>query len=284
MISLSANVIHTNRQGDFYMAQPNSIDTLIDYVFRRLGAPVVDINVDYQQAKERVDDALDLFAERHFDGVERHYYKHTITSDDITNGYVNTNELTAGSGYTAAPDGSNILTVMKVLPFGGNTNNMFNVKYQMSLNDFFGVNRSTSYSSALGMASYDSTKRFMSLVEDMFDPEKMIRFNKVSNKLFVDMDWSEDVDAGDILVIEAYSKLNATDHPEIFNDRLLKEYCTAIIKRQWGANLSKFEGVQLPGGVTIRGAELFSEANEEVLRIEEKLQLEYELPIDFMIG
>jgi len=266
------------------MSNPNSVDTLIDYAFRRLGSPVVDINVDRQQAVERVDDALDMFAERHFDGVERHYYKHSVTSDDITNGYINTSGLTAGAGYTAAPGGSNILAVTKVVPFGGNVNSMFNIKYQMSLNDYFGINRNLHYSSALGMASYDSTKRFISLVQQMFDPEKMIRFNKVSNKLFIDMDWSADVDAGDILVIEAYSKINANANPEIFNDKLLKEYVTALLKRQWGSNLSKFEGVQLPGGVTIRGAELFTEANEEVIRIEEKIQLEYELPIDFMIG
>ena len=154
----------------------------------------------------------------------------------------------------------------------------------MSLNDFFGINRNLSYTSALGMASYDSTKRFISLIEDMFDPEKMIRFNKVSNKLFVDMDWSEDITSGEYLIIEAYTKLDPAQNPEIFDDKLLKEYTTALIKRQWGANLSKFEGVQLPGGVTIRGSEIQSEANEEIQRIEEKIQLEYELPINFMIG
>ena len=266
------------------MSKPNTVDTLIDYCFRRLGAPVVDINVDYQQAKERLDDALDFFTERHFDGVEKHYFKHSVTSTDITNGYINTSELTQGAGYSGGVGGNNIVAVTKVLQFGGSANNMFNIKYQMSLNDYFGINRNLSYSSALGLASYDSTKRFISLIEDMFDPEKMIRFNKVSNKLFIDMDWSEDVSDGDYLVVEAYTKVDPTQNPEIFNDIYLKEYVTALIKRQWASNLSKFDGVQLPGGVTIRGGEMFTEANEDIRRLEEKIQLEYELPINFMVG
>jgi len=268
------------------MATPNSVDSLIDYSFRRLGHPVVDINVDMQQAEERVDDALDFFAERHFDGVERHYYQHKVTSDDITNGYISLSGLTAGdaAGYTGAPPGNKILSVIRVMPFGGFTKNMFNVKYQMSLNDYFGVNRSTNYGESMGLASFDSTKRFISLVEQMFNPEKNFRFSKVTNKLYIDMDWSSDVGAGDFIVFEAYSLLSANTFSEIFNDRLLKEYVTSLIKRQWGSNLSKFEGVQLPGGVTIRGADLYREAQEEVQRIEERVLLEYELPPDFMVG
>ena len=154
----------------------------------------------------------------------------------------------------------------------------------MSLNDFFGINRTTGANSSLGMASYDATKRFISLVEDMFDTDKNFRFSKVTNRLYVDMNWSEDISVGEHLLVEAYATLNPTQFTEIYNDRLLKEYVTALIKRQWGSNLSKFDGVQLPGGVTIRGAELFTEANEEVQRIEEKVLLEYELPIDFTVG
>jgi hypothetical protein len=267
------------------MATPYSVDTLIEYAKRRLGDPVVDINVDYQQSVERVEDALQLFSERHFDGVERHYYTHKVTSTDVTNGYINTSGLTAAAGYTGAPNGSNILTVTKVLPFGTNQANMFNVRYQMSLHDYFGINRATHYGEALGLAAYDSTKRFISLIEQLFEPEKMIRFSKVTNRLYIDMDWSEDtVTDKTYFVIEAYSKLDPTTWTEIYNDRLLKEYVTALIKRQWGANLSKFEGVQMPGGVSLRGAEIFSEATEEVQRIEEKVLLEYELPIDFTVG
>ena len=154
----------------------------------------------------------------------------------------------------------------------------------MALTDYFGVNRSTSWGASLGLAGYDSTKRFISMVERFFEPEKQFRFSKVTNKLYIDMDWSEEIKNGTYLVIEAYSKLDPTTYTEIYNDRLLKEYVTALIKRQWGANMSKFEGVQLPGGVSMRGAEIFSEANEEIQRIEEKVLLEYELPIDFIVG
>ena len=267
------------------MANPYSVDTLIDYAFRRLGEPVVDINVDRQQAEERVEDAMDFFSERHFDGVEKTYYKHKVTGDDRTNGYIDTNGITLGAGMTGQPAGSNILSVTKVLRFGDNQASMFNVRYQMALTDYFGVNRNVSWGESLGMAGYDSTKRFISMVEQFFEPEKQFRFSKVTNRLYIDMDWSEDTKTDTTyLVIEAYSKLDPTTYTEIYNDRLLKEYVTALIKRQWGANLSKFEGVQLPGGVSLRGAEILSEATEEIQRIEERVLLEYELPIDFTVG
>jgi len=267
------------------MAKPYSVDTLIDYAFRRLGEPVIDINVDRQQAEERVEDALDFFAERHFDGVQKTFHKHKVTGDDITNGYIDTSGITSGAGMEGQPVGKDILSVTKVLRFGGSQAGMCSARYQMSLNDYFGVNRNMGGGQSQGLASYDATKRFISLVEQYFEPEKQFRFSKVQNRLYIDMDWSTDTDAGKTnLVIEAYSKLDPTTYTEIYDDRLLKEYVTALIKRQWGANLSKFEGVQLPGGVSMRGAEIFSEANEEVQRIEEKVLLEYELPINFIVG
>ena len=266
------------------MAKPYSVDTLIDYAFRRLGEPVIDINVDRQQAEERVEDALDFFSERHFDGVQKTYYKYKVTSNDRTNGYIDTSGITAGAGMTGQPQGKDILSITKVLRFGDNQASMFNVRYQMALTDYFGVNRNVSWGESLGMAGYDSTKRFISMVEQFFEPEKQFRFSKVQNRLYIDMDWSEETTTGTYLVIEAYSKLDPTTYTEIYDDRLLKEYVTALIKRQWGANLSKFEGVQLPGGVSMRGAEIFTEANEEVQRIEERVLLEYELPIDFTVG
>ena len=267
------------------MPVPHSVDTLIDYAYRRLGSPVIDINVDRQQAEERVEDAIDFFAERHFDGVERVFYKHKVTPDDRANGYIDTNGLTAGAGMDSLSDGTNILSVTKILRFGDSQASMFNVRYQMALTDYFGVNRNVSWGESLGMAGYDSTKRFISMVEQFFEPEKQYRFSKVTNRLYIDMDWSEDTKANKTyLVIEAYAKLDPTTYTEIYNDRLLKEYVTALIKRQWGSNMSKFEGVQLPGGVSMRGVDIFSEANEEIQKIEEKVLLEYELPIDFIVG
>ena len=263
-----------------------SRDDIIDYALRKLGHPVTEINVDRQQCEDRLDDALELFRERHFDGVEKAFFSHKITSDDISNGYVDTDALGAINGPAGdAPTGKDILSVVSVFQFGDFANiNMFDVRYQMALVDYFGVNRGLGSNTSMGLSAYDSTKRHISLIEDFFQPEKRIRFNKVSNRLHVDMDWDEEVTTSQYLIIEAYVALNPTIFTEIFDDRLLKEYITALIKQQWGQNLSKFDGVQLPGGVSLRGSEIMSEAREEIQRIEEKFQLEYEEPIDFMTG
>ena len=217
------------------MAALNSRDGLLDYAYRRLGEPVIDINVDRQQAEERLDDALQFF-----------------TKD--------------------------VVSVVKVFRFGQNSTGMFDVRYQMALNDYFGINRNLFMGTGQGIASFDSTKRYISLIEQLFEPEKQIKFNKVTNRLHIDMDWSEDATVGKYIVIEAYVALSPTIFTEIYNDILLKKYFTALIKRQWGANLSKFDNVALPGGATMRGGE------EEIIRLEEEVRLTYELPIDFTIG
>lgn len=266
---------------------PNSRDTLIEYAFRNLGSPVVEINVDYQQAEDRLDEALEFFVERHFDGVERAIFQHQVTSDDITNEYIDTDALGYAVGGSTAdgPNGKDIVSVVKVLQFGDFANvNMFDVRYQMALNDYFGINRGLGGNSSMGLASYDSTKRYINLIEDMFEPEKRVTFSKVSNRLKLAMWWSKDISAGDYIIIDAYARLNETTFTEIFNDRYLKMYFTALLKKQWGQNMSKFDGVQLPGGVSMRGGEIYAQASEELRIIEEKMLLEYELPTDFMTG
>jgi len=268
------------------MAHPTSRDEIIDYALRKLGSPVVEINVDRQQCEDRLDEALEMFTERHFDGVEKAFFKHKITQTDKDNMYIDTSTFGPVNGVTGdAPTGKDIISVLKIFQFGTFANiDMFDVRYQMALMDYFGINRGLGYNSSMGLAQYDSTKRYINLIEDFFQPEKVVRFNKVTNRLYVDMDWSEEMAANDYMVFEAYSLLSATTFTEIYNDRLLKEYVTSLLKRQWGSNLSKFEGVQLPGGVTIRGADLYREGQEEVQRIEERVLLEYELPPDFMVG
>ena len=259
-----------------------SKDELIDYALRKLGAPVIEINVDRQQCEDRLEDALELFAERHFDGVEKAFFKHELTQTDKDNMYINTNSIAAN--YTDGPSGSDIMTVTRVFQFGDFTNiSMFDVRYQMALNDYFGINRGLGMNSSMGLSSYDSTKRYINLIQDFFQPEKMIRFNKVSNKVHLDFN-KDDLNVGKYIIIEAYAKLNSTNFTEIFDDIWLKKYITALIKKQWGSNLSKFDGVQLPGGVSLRGGEISAEANEEILRLEEELQLTYELPINFDVG
>ena len=267
------------------MATPNSKETLIDYCFKRLGSPVIEINVDYTQAEDRLDDALQFFSERHFDGVERAYFAYQVTDDDKTNGYIDTESLGPVNGPTGdAPTGKDILSVIKVFQFGQFSNfNMFDIRYQLALSDYFGINRGLNGAVSQGLASYDSTKRYINMIEDMFQPEKAVRFSKVTNRLHLDMKWSE-VQTGEYLIIESYVKLDAEIFGEIYNDRLLKKYTTALIKRQWGSNLAKYDGVQMPGGVVLRGGQIMSEAQSEIDRIEQEVYTTYELPVDFATG
>lgn len=268
------------------MANISSKEDLINYAFRRLGAPVIEINVDYEQAEDRLEDALLYFQERHFDGVERAYFRYQVTEEDIRNEYINTDSFGPVNGVTGeAPTGRDIVSVVKVFQFGDFANiNMFDVRYQMALSDYFGINRGLGGQSSLGLASYDSTKRYINLLQDMFNPEKALRFNKVSNKIHIDMSWRQELTVGEYLVFEAYVKLNPEIYTEIYNDRYLKEYFTALLKRQWGQNLSKFDGVALPGGVMLRGGQIVQEANAEIIQIEQNILQSYELPVDFITG
>ena len=249
------------------MAKPTSRQTLKDYALRRLGAPVIDINVDDSQVEDALDDALQFFAEYHFDGVEKVYLKHQVTSSDITNGYLDMDSID-----------SNVISVIKMFNLSVNSVNMFDVSYQLALNDFFGTFTPGT------LTNYTITKQHLEMLEDILDPEKNVRFSRVTNKLYGDFSWDDDLDAGDYLVIEAYSVLDPETYTEIYNDRLLKKYITALIKRAWGNNLSKFEGVQLPGGVQFNGQRILEEAMAEIEKIEEEVQDKYELPPDFMVG
>jgi hypothetical protein len=267
------------------MAIPNSRDELIDYSLRKLGYPVVEINVDRQQCEDRLDEALEMYSERHFDGSEKAYFKHQITETDKDNMYISTDDFGPVNGATGdGPTGKDILSVVRLFQFGNFANiSMFDVRYQMALTDYFGINRGLSNNSSMGLARYDSTKRYINMIQDFFQPEKRIRFNKVSNKIHMDMR-DADLEAGKYLVIEAYVKIPSVAFSQIFDDVWLKKYATALIKRQWGQNMSKFEGVQLPGGISLRGGEIYNEANEEIQRLEEELKTTYELPIDFNVG
>ena len=263
----------------------NSRESLIEYAFKKLGAPVIEINVDWTQAEDRLDDALEYFQERHFDGVEKVFFAHQVTQEEIDQKYIDTTTIGPVNGPTGdGPSGSDILSVVKVFQFGQFSNiNMFDIRYQLALSDYFGINRGLNAAISQGLASYDSTKRYINMIEDFFQPEKAVRYTKVTNKLHLDMNWSE-IKVGQYIVIESYAALNPETYTKIFNDRLLKEYITALIKRQWGSNLSKFDGVPMPGGVVLRGGQIFTEAEREIDIIEQKLLSQYELPVDFMTG
>ena len=250
------------------MAQPTTRQQLKDYALRRLGDPVIEINVDDAQVEDRVDDALQFFAEYHFDGVEKRYFKHAITQTDIDNEYIDMDQVD-----------SSVISVTRVYNESENTVNLFDVRYQIALNDFYGIRTGMG-----NISHYDITKRHLSLIQQILDPEKAVRFSRVTNQLRIDTDWSEQFTVGNYLVIEAYTKLDPNTYTEIYNDRLLKEYITSLIKRQWGMNMSKFQNITLPGGLSYNGAELFSQGQEEITKIEEEIQLKYELPPDFMVG
>ena len=271
------------------MASPNTKAALKEHCLRTLGKPVIDINVDDDQVDDRIDDALQYFAQYHYDGVERMYLKHKITQSEIDRAQTNTtatatdtadNSITAtwleGNGFIPIPE--SVLSVVKVFDFTDkNTVNMFDVRYQLRLNDLYDF-------SSESVIHYEMTMRHLDFLDHILVGEKPIRFNQHQNRLYIDMDWSQDVNVDDFIIIECYRKLDPTTYTDIFNDIYLKRYATALIKRQWGSNLSKFEGVQMLGGVTLNGAKLFEEAQADIEKLEEQIQLAYELPPNYMIG
>ena len=257
------------------MALPTSREELKQYCLRKLGAPVIEINVDDSQLEDRIDDTLQLFAEYHFDGVEKRYYKHAVTQeeldrakDDLNGGYISTDGIDPS-----------IISITRLFQFSESTVNLFDVRYQIALNDFYGIR------TGLGsIHQYDITKRHLSLLQQMLDPEKMIRFTRVTNKLYIDMNWDEDVNVGDFLVFECYSKIDPDTFTEIYKDKFILKYATESIRYQWGSNLSKYDGLQLPGGVQFNGRQIMDEARERLDKLEEEMSLRYELPPDFMVG
>ena len=271
------------------MASPNTKAALKEHCLRTLGKPVIDINVDDDQVDDRIDDALQYFAQYHYDGVERMYLKHKITQAEIDRAATNTsvtatdtvdNSITAawleGNGFIPIPE--SVLSVVKVFDFTDkHTVNMFDVRYQLRLNDLYDF-------SSESVIHYEMTMRHLDFLDHILVGEKPLRFNQHQNRLYIDMDWSQDVNVDDFIIIECYRKLDPATYTDIFNDIYLKRYTTALIKRQWGANLSKFEGVQMLGGVTLNGAKLFEEAQADIEKLEEQIQLAYELPPNYMIG
>ena len=271
------------------MAIPSTKATLKTYCLRALGYGVIDINVSDDQVDDRLDEALQYFAQYHYDGIERMYLKHQITQTEIdrakTDASVTATDkvdssITAdwleGKGYIPIPD--TVVSVIQVFPFDdSSTNNMFDIRYQMRLNDLYDF-------SSTSIIQYQMTMQHIDYLSHILTGEVPIRFNQHQNRLYLDMDWSNDVSADEYIIIECYRKLDPTTWTDIYDDIYLKRYATTLIKRQWGANLSKFNGVQMLGGVTMNGADIFSQAQEELQRLEEQIQLSFETPIDYMVG
>ena len=268
------------------MATPSTRETLKQYCLRNLGKPVIDINVDDDQVEDRIDEALQYFAQYHVDGVERMYLKYLVTADDITrmttdaSESVTENSITTiykrADNFLVVP--STVVSVVNVFPLSDRANlNMFDVRYQLRLNDLYDF-------SSTSIVHYEMTMRHLDFLDHILVGEKPMRFNKNDNRLYIDMDWKNDLQVGEYLVIECYRKLDPTTFTDVNDDLFLKRYVTALFKKQWGANLSKFNGVAMLGGVTLNGQQIFSEALSDIEKLETELRTTYELNPAMMIG
>ena len=271
------------------MAEPSSRETLKQYALRNLGKPVIDINVDDDQLEDRLDEALQYFAQYHYDGVERCYLKYQFTEADktrmksvegdstlsATKGGVTTS-YTLQNNYIVVPD--TVLAVTRIFPISDrHSMNMFDIRYQLRLNDLYDF-------SSTSIVHYDMVMRHLDFLDHILVGEKPIRFNMHNNRLYVDMDWKHDIDVDEFIIIECYRRLDPTINTDVYNDMFLKRYVAALFKKQWGTNLSKFNGVAMMGGVTLNGAELYNQALQDIERLEEDIKKQFETPVDYMIG
>ena len=280
------------------MAKPATRQELIDYCKRRLGAPVLEINVDDDQIEDLVDDTFQYFNERHFDGVERMYLKHKVTQEEIDRGkaqgttgvgIVTTTALGVNSGigsitttwyessnYIQVPD--SVIGVEKVFKFDTSSisGGMFSIKYQLFLNDLYNFN-------SVDLLQYAMTKTYLEDIDHLLTPEKQIRFNKRQDRLYLDIDWGAQ-QPDDFIILDCYRALDPTSFTQGYNDSFVKKYLTALIKRQWGQNLIKFKGTKLPGGIELNGREIYEDALNDLNDIKERMSTEYELPPYDFIG
>ena len=271
------------------MAIPTTKSTFKEYCLRNLGKGVIDINVSDDQADDRIDEALQYFAQYHYDGIEKVYLKHQITQEDVDRSKTNetstatdskdssiTASFSEGKGFIPMP--SAVVSVIQIFPFDNvATNNMFDIRYQLRLNDLYDF-------SSTSVIQYQMTMEHLDFLSHILVGEKPIRFNQHQNRLYIDMDYENDIDVGEFIIIECYRKIDPATYTDIFDDIYLKRYATALIKRQWGANLSKFSGVAMLGGVTMNGETIYTQAQEELEKLEEQIQLSFETPIDYMVG
>ena len=272
------------------MAVPTSKSTFKEYCLRALGKGVIDINVSDDQIDDRVDEALQYFSKYHYDGIERVYLKHQLTTAEIARMRSNESAVTATDkvdssitadflqqeNYIPIPD--SVLAVVKVYPVTDKlTQNLFDVRYQLRLNDLYDF-------SSTSIIHYEMTMRHLDFRDHILTGEYPIDFKEHQNRLYIHADMEKDFNNGDFLLIECYRKLDPSVYTDVFDDMYLKRYATALIKKQWGANLSKFNGVQMLGGVTLNGEQIYQQAIDEIQRLEEEMKNAYELPPNYMMG
>jgi len=242
----------------------SSRDDFKEYCLRKLGKPVIEINVDDDQVEDRVEEALKYYWDYHFDGTEKVFYKKEITEEDIANKYITLPQ--------------NIIGAVSIFDIGDfiAVNNIFNIRYQIALNDLYTL----TYQS---MVPYYMAFQHIQLLEQLLVGKQPIRYNRNTNKLFVDTDWNK-LTAGYFLVVEAYSIVDPAEFTDVWNDRWLQRYATELIKKQWGSNLTKFVGMQLPGGITFNGEKIYNDAHEALEKLETEMITSYSLPVTDMIG
>lgn len=246
------------------MAVPTSRSAFKEYCLRSLGKPVIEINVDDDQVEDRIDESLKYFWDYHFDGSERVYYKHQITNDNVTDKYVTLPE--------------NIIGAVRIFNIGDSmvSNNLFDIRYQIALNDLYTL-------TSVSMIPYYMAFQHIQLMEQLLVGMQPIRYNRHMNRLHVDMDWDK-VKVGNFLIVDAYQIVDPDVYTDAWGDRWLSQYATAKIKRQWGSNLTKFSGMQLPGGVQFNGDKIYEDAVKAIENLENEMIISYSLPVTDMIG
>jgi len=259
------------------MSIPVSRTDLKEWCLRKLGKPVIEINVDDDQMEDRIDEALQFYQEYHFDGSEKVYEKYKMTTEDIDNKYISV----PSSGFTS-PTGNNVyLGITKIFPVTGTSIGMWDIRYQMRLSDL------TTFGTYLGgydLLSYKTRMTNLSMIQEMLMGQIPVRHNRHGNKLYLDWQWGVDAVVGEFIIIEAFKVIDPEVYLDVYNDMFLKQYVTALFKEQWGLNLSKFEGVQMVGGVTLNGRAILDEARTDIDKLREEMSLKYELPVDFMMA
>jgi hypothetical protein len=248
------------------MAVPTSRTEFKDYCLRKLGKPVIEINVDDDQVDDRIDEALRYYWDYHFDGSDKIYYKHQVT------------DQTKQDKYITLPE--NIIGAIRVFPIADpivRSDDLFNIRYQIALNDLYSL-------TSVSMVPYYMTMEHLSLITELLVGQQQIRFNRHKNRVYIDMDWMQKVKVGEYLIIEAYEVVDPDIWEQVWSDRWLQNYTVEKIKYQWGSNLTKFSGVSLPGGVQFNGERILSDAKQEIDKMEQEMISSYSLPVSDMVG
>ena len=247
------------------MAVPSSRQEFKDYVLRSLGHPVIEVNVDSDQVEDRIDQALKYYGDYHFDATERTYYKHQVTDADKVNKYITLPE--------------NIIGAVSIFSIGDpsvRSDDLFNIRYQIALNDLYTL-------TSVSLVPYYMVMQHLATIQELLVGRQPIRFTRHRNRLMVDMDWAT-LNTGEYLLVEAYEVIDPEIYTDVWGDRWLALYTEQLIKRQWGTNLKKYDGMQMPGGITFNGQKIYDEADADIKRMEEEMIMSYSLPVMDMVG